>query len=276
MISYIRFVFSKAGLKHIIMAGAVLLILFFLLFAWMASYTDHGDLQVVPDLTGMDFEASKALLEKQGLRCKVEDSLYVPEAVPGSIISQSPEHFTKDLETGEARERMVKTNRVVYCTIASYLPPKVEMPDLVGMSKRAAINILGIIGIEIQDMEYVPDEVCTDCVLKQTYNGAVLKPGTKLYKGEKVSLVLGKQSAQYVSVPDIKGYSYADAKTILNRVSLNMGAVYGGCEDCYSRTDTMNAFILRQDPEERGNLSIGGEVSVYLTTDRSLIEDKMN
>ena len=273
MISYIRFLFSKEGIKHLVMAGACLLILFFLLFAWMSSYTNHGEQQMVPDLTGMTLGEAKTLLDDQDLRYEVEDSLYVPDAVPGTIQAQSPEATLLDPKSGETMARMVKENRLIYLTVASSLPPKVELPDLVGMSKRSAINLLSIIGIEIDQIEYVPDEVCTDCVLKQTYKGANLKPGTRLFKGEKVSLVLGKQNTTYVSVPKIEGFTMGDAKNILNRVSLNMGIILGGCDDCLSSSDTLSAFILRQEPGFGNSVNTGTGVDVYLTRDASLLDE---
>ena len=269
MIDYIRFLFSKAGMKHLVMAGACLLILFFMLFAWMYSYTNHGEHQPVPDLTSMTLDQARAVLEEQNLRFRIEDSVYVADAVPGSIQAQSPEAMLLDPKSGESIARLVKQNRLIYLTVASSLPPKVELPDLVGMSKRSAINVLAIIGIEIDQIEYVPDEVCTDCVLKQTYKGVTIKAGTRLFKGEKISLVLGKQTAQYVSVPNIEGYTFGDAKNILNRVSLNMGSILGGCENCVTSSDTLSMFIQRQEPGLGNSVNTGTGIDVYLSRDAS-------
>jgi len=272
MIDYIKFLFSKEGIKHLIMAGASLLILFCLLFAWMSSYTNHGEVQAVPELSGMTVAEAKALLKDQDLRFKVEDSLYVEDAIPGTIQAQAPEAKVLDPKTGEMVAQMVKENRLIYLTVASELPPRVELPDLVGMSKRSAMNLLATIGIEVAELSYVPDEVCTDCVLRQTYHGASIKAGTWLFKGEKISLVLGKQTAQYISVPKIEGFSYADAKNILERLSLIMGTVTGGCESCTSSADTMSSFILRQEPAYGNSVNIGLGVDVYLTRDASLLD----
>lgn len=259
-------------MKHVVIASIALLALIALLFFWMSSYTSHGQEQPVPHLIGMDLHAADLLTSDQGLRLIPEDSSYVEGAKPGSIISQNPGFEYMPVDSSGVQQRMVKKNRKIYVTIASYLPPKVEIPNLVGKSKRIALDLLNITGIRVEAMEYVPDNVCTDCVLKQLYKGKKLKPGTKLYKGESITLVLGKKNASYVSVPKITGYTYKEAQNILNRVSLNMGTILGGCDDCTSAMDTAQAYILRQSPDIGGSLNVGGILDVYLTLDPSLIQ----
>jgi beta-lactam-binding protein with PASTA domain len=268
-----RFIFSKRFVKHSILASAVFILLIFILFAWMRSYTHHGAVQAVPELLGMDLREAEILIKNQGLRIVVEDSVYVAGIAPGSIVSQNPGHEFMTADSSGIQIRMVKKNRKIYTTVASYLPPRVEVPDLVGKSKRIALNLLEITGIIVDDMEYVPDNVCTDCVLKQLYKGKKIEPGTKLYKGEGITLVLGEKDARYVSIPKITGYTYSEAQNILNRVSLNMGKVVGGCEECHTARDTADAYVLKQFPNLGGSLDAGGSLDVYLTQDASLIEN---
>lgn len=272
MAGLFRFIFSKSFVKHLIFALIAFVLLVLLLFFWMKSYTSHGQEQPVPDLIGMDLYAADRLINEQGLRLVPEDSSYVEGATPGSIISQNPDFEYMPADSSSMQQRMVKKNRKIYVTIASYLPPKVEIPDLVGKSKRIALDLLEITGIKVEAMEYLPDNVCTDCVLKQLYKGKELEPGTKLFKGESITLILGKKNASYVNVPEITGYTYKEAQNILNRVSLNMGVVLGGCDGCVSALDTAQAYILRQSPNIGGSLNVGGSLDVYLTRDRTLIE----
>ena len=272
MAGLFKFIFSKSFVKQAVFASIALIVLILLLFFWMSSYTSHGQEQPVPDLIGMDLRAADQLASDQGLRLVPEDSSYVEGAKPGSIISQNPDFEYMPVDSSGVQERMVKKNRKIYVTIASYLPPMVEIPDLVGKSKRIALDLLDITGIKVEAMEYVPDNVCTDCVLKQLYKGKKLEPGTKLYKGESITLILGKKNASYVSIPKITGYTYKEAQNILNRVSLNMGTILGGCDGCESALDTAQAYVLRQSPDIGGSLNVGGTLDVYLTLDPTLIE----
>jgi len=268
-----RYIFSKAFIKNMVIASAVMLLLIFLLFTLMRFYTSHGDVQPVPDLTGMHLDEAQQVADEQGLRLEVDDETYVKNAEPGSIITQNPSHAFMESDSSGFKPRMVKENRKIYVTIASSTPPKVEIPDLVGKSKRIALNLLQITGIEIESIEYVPDNVCTDCVLKQLYKGKEIEAGTRIYKGEQITLVLGKKNSRYVSIPKINGFKYGEAKTILNRVSLNIGQVTGGCEGCLSARDTSEAYILKQFPDFGGSVNVGTEIDVYLTRDPSLLDN---
>lgn len=238
----------------------------------MKFYTNHGEQQAVPNLIGMDLIEAQELIASQGLRIEAEDSSYFEGATPGSILTQSPDHEYLSPDSAGMTQRMVKSNRKIYVSIASYLPPKVEMPDMVGKSKRIALDLLKTTGFRIEGLEYVPDRVCTDCVIKQLYKGKEIEPGTKIYKGESITLILGRKDASYVSTPKLSGYTYEEAKNILNRLSLNMGEVLGGCEGCKNELDTLSAYVLKQYPELGGSLNTGEQVDVYLTQDASLIK----
>ena len=271
-----RFIFSKRFPLHLLLAGASLIIILFLAFAWMSNYTEHGDTQPVPDLVNMDVSEAQRLIEQENLRLEVEDSVFVEDAVPGTVVSQNPPATYLDPKDSTVQLNMVKSQRKVYVSIASYLPPKVEVPDLVGKSKRSALNLLEIIGLRVGQMRYEPDQVCTDCVLEQLYDGQPIAPGTRLFKGESIVLVLGRKDAQYVSIPKIEGFTYAEAQNILNRVSLNLGGVIGGCDECETKRDTMESFVLRQLPAWGSSTSLGTPIEVHLTQDPSLLEKESN
>jgi len=188
-----QFIFSRAFLINGVLAVVVLVAIVFGLFALMSSYTQHGQEQPVPDLVGMELPDAKELIAEQNLRIVVEDSTWLPDAKPGLILAQLPTAEYMPSDSTGMKSRMVKENRKIYVTMASYLPPQIEFPDLIGKSKRIALSLLEISGIKVEAVEYVPDNVCTDCVLKQLYKGKEIVPGTRIFKGESVTLVLGKR-----------------------------------------------------------------------------------
>ncbi|NNC84242.1 MAG: PASTA domain-containing protein [Flavobacteriales bacterium] len=272
MADLVKYIFSKTFVKHVVIASASLLLAIFLLFVLMRFYTSHGETRPIPDLVGMHIDDAAQMVDEQGLRITVEDEAYIEDALPGSVISQNPSPTYMLPDSSGVEPRMVKENRRIYVTIASKNAPQVEFPDLKGKSKRIALSLLEITGIEIETIDYVPDRVCTDCVLKVLYKGKEIEPGTKLRKGDQVTLVLGKKNSQYVSIPKISGYTYDEAQTILNRVSLNLGRVVGGCHDCASERDTLSAFVLKQFPDFGNSVEMGTEVDVHLTTDERLLD----
>jgi beta-lactam-binding protein with PASTA domain len=142
----------------------------------------------------------------------------------------------------------------------------VVMPDLAGKSRRIAVPMLEISGLELEALTYRPDESCTDCVLDQLYLGKPIAPGRQIRKGEKVTLVLGQRSNQLTSVPRLLGISYQDAYALLNAYSLNMGEVLS-CQGCETAEDTTNAFVINQIPLPHEDASLGSFVDLYLSTD---------
>lgn len=244
----------------LVVFGVIVGLTFFLL----KSYTDHGTMVSVPDVSTLSLEEAKQALEDAGLRHELQDMVYMPERELGTIVGQNPMPNYIDPVDGAEKERKVKLNRKVYLTINRDAPPLVEMPDLVEKhSRRSAEMILDMIGIEVEEIKFERSRF-ENLVMKQLYKGKELKPGTKLPKGESIVLVIGKQNTAQVAVPQIEGYSYKEAQNILSRVSLNIGDIASGCGSCKTAQDTLNAKIVKQSPELGEHLAKGAKVRVHL------------
>ena len=69
-------------------------------------------------------------------------------------------------------------------------------------------------------------------------------------------------------VPDLYGMTRAEARTLLNQQSLNLGFVIQ-CVDCTDKTDTSLAKIYDQKPRSTGQyIGIGTNVDLYMTMDK--------
>jgi beta-lactam-binding protein with PASTA domain len=265
----LRFIFSRSFIKNGALSLVVFGILVGLAFFALKSYTNHGHSVDVPDLTGLTMDETVEVIKEAGLRYKLEDPVYMPDKKLGTIVSQNPPSTYIDPEDGDEKTRKVKANRQIYLTFNRDSPPLVEMPDLVEKhSQRSAEMILKMIGIEVEKV-ITERSKFENLVMKQLYKGKELEPGTKLPKGEKITLVVGKRNTAQVSVPKIVGYTYKEAKNILSKVSLNIGDITGGCSGCATGQDTLNAYILKQSPELGGYLAKGQDVRVKLTQDKS-------
>ncbi|HEY4147647.1 MAG TPA: PASTA domain-containing protein, partial [Chitinophagaceae bacterium] len=211
--------------------GLVFLILLIFLFSlkWI---THHGETLTIPAVTGKPIDEAKKQLESQGFDVVIQDSLYIDTMAPLKVIKQVPE-----------ADEVVKVNRTVYLTINRAVPPMIDMPNLVGLSYRSAAIVLKQAKLKLGDTSSRPD-FAQNSVLNQLYNGEDIKPGTKISMASTISLVLGAGIAEPdMSVPDLVGMTYGDARVLIESTGLGLGSVVAP-----GITDSMNAFIGRQSP----------------------------
>lgn len=247
-------------LAAIVIFGLVLGVLQFL-----KSHTLHGETIGVPDFTGLAMDDLDEITEQHNLRYLVLDSIYSDEHEHGVVVNQNPSPHAQ-----------VKKNRKIYLTVNAVLPPMVTMRDMVGLSKRQAISMMQAMGLEVDSLVYQPD-ICLDCVLEQKYKGEPLEPGTKIQKGEKISLVLGGGQEGRVLVPELLGLNFENAKEAISFNSLVMGAIIL-CEGCETETDTLRAVVYKQIPgynkHNRSVIPMGSTIDLYLTTDSTAVSNQ--
>ena len=194
--------------------------------------TRHNKILRIPSVAGKSMTEATKVLSDQGFEVQIQDSVYIDTIPPLTVIKQFPEP-----------DAAVKMNRTVYLTVNRSVPPLITMPRLVG-SFRNAVLILKQFGLKLGDTSYRPD-FAKNSVLSQLYEGEEIRPGTKIPMGSTISLVLGSGVSHiFLSVPDLYGMTYQEAKNQLD--SLGISAVL--VPDPGVR-DTMSAFVYRQNPE---------------------------
>lgn len=159
----------------IIVAGILLLILTLL---FLNIYTRHGQNVIVPPLQGLQEEEADAILRSKGLDIQIVDSIYQKDAVPGSIIDQTPKPNNK-----------VKEGRDIYVTIYARNPQQISVPGLVDFSARQAIALLNSIGFTQITIEEVPAQY-HGLVLSVEYRGRKLTPDEQIPAGSPLKLVV--------------------------------------------------------------------------------------
>ena len=227
-----KFITRRPLWLNILFAICVVVVVLLIFLGSLGFLTKHGKILKIPSVTGKSMSDATTLLNAQGFEVEIQDSVYIDTIPPLTVTKQFPE-----------AEAAVKINRTVYLTVNRSVPPLVTMPRLVG-SFRNAILILKQYGLKLGDTTYRPD-FAKNSVLSQLYNGQEIRPGTKIPMGSTISLVLGSGVSNiYLSVPDLFGMTYQEAKVQLD--SLGLSAVL--VPDPGVR-DTLNAFIYRQNPE---------------------------
>lgn len=240
---------------NLLLIAVVLFIILKAIFYLLGVYTRHGESVTVPDLKGYPVSKLQMVLSNVDMTYEVTDSIYRNDVPRGVVVSQNPD-----------ANKAVKKGRTIFITVNSVLPEMVTMPDLVGKSRRIALPLIEIAGLKLENLKYKPDESCTDCVLGMEYEGKPIKSGDRIRKGEKITLILGRQSHVTTLVPLVIGKTYRNAVKIINTQSLNVGEILA-CRGCKTAEDTVEAFVSAQIPPGGAQITLGSYVDVYLSTD---------
>ncbi len=214
--------------------GIVLIVLFLFFFS-LSWITSHGKNEKVPNIIGQNIDAATKLLKEKGFSVEVQDSVFVDSAARLSVIKQSPE-----------ADANVKAGRTVYLTVNRAFAPEVEMPSLLGFSIKSAQLMLATLNLKMGDTTYRPD-IARNAVLEQLYNGAIIKPGTKIPMGSSISFVLGSGlGSTDLMVPDMYGLTVEEALGRLTTMNVNRGSIIskGG-----AISDTLKAYVIDQEPK---------------------------
>lgn len=192
--SLLRFVFSKAFVKQLVLAVVMTVILVFIILWWLKSTTNHSQRITVPDLKGMTIDVVKQELDALDLRLHLQDtSNYNPDYPKFSVLEQNP-----------APGKLVKEGRKIYLVTNASGYPKVVVPTVVGKTKRQAEPTLKAMGFEIGEITYVP-HMAKDEVREIRYKGEKITSGTKLQQTSVIDLVLGDGKRDFLTGNDDTG-----------------------------------------------------------------------
>lgn len=231
-----QFITKKPLWANVLFAIGLITVLLFLFMVSLNWITHHGKILKIPQVSGKTFAEARVQLEKQGFDVVIQDSVYVDTLPPLTVVRQFPE---ADAE--------VKINRSVYLTINRAVPPLIQMPQLVGQSFRSAAIILKQTGLKLGDTTYVPD-FARNSIKKQLYNGREITFGTKVPTGAKIDLVISNGISDVdMSVPNLIGMTFGDAKVLMESQNLEFGAKIfdSGVQD------STNAYIYWQNPARK-------------------------
>lgn len=257
-----KFITHRPLWVNVIVAIIIALGIFFVFISLLNMITQHGKWKTVPSVIGKNLEEARDLLEDQGFEVVIQDSVYQDTVPRGAVIKQIPES-----------DATVKVHRTVYLTINRSIPPVIEMPNLVGYSFRNAQMVLTNLGLRVGDTTFKPD-FAKNSVLEQIYNGSSITPGTGIQMGSIISLVLGDGvgNTEFV-VPSIVGMNFSQAKMLLEANGISFAAVIAP-----GVTDTMNAYIYKQNPQRfdedgrRLKIRPGQTMDVWLSVDKPDID----
>jgi beta-lactam-binding protein with PASTA domain len=178
--TFFKFLFTKAFLKQLGLAVIGLIVLSFIVLWWLKFTTNHGQEIEVPDLSKMSFEQAEDALDDVNLKLEVLDSAsYNPTFPYRTVIEQIPK-----------AGKFVKEDRKIYIYMNRSGYPMIEIPEVVGKTRRQAEPTLKSIGFAVGEVTY-RKYIAKDEVLELRHKGIKIEAGDKLQKTSVIDLVLG-------------------------------------------------------------------------------------
>lgn len=251
MSKFFEYLKTKTFRKNLIIAGVSIVTFLLVVFYSLGFYTHHGEGMPVPNLKGLSIEKAIELLEAEGLRYQINDSVYLIDKNPGIVVEQDPDPNTH-----------VKAYRTIYLIITRDAP-NIKFPDIAGKTFLEVRSILNNYQLKVGDTTYVSD-VARDVIISSSFGGNSITRGQQVPKGSKINLVLGDGlGASEVDIPNLLGLTLSEIKLPLLQSSLHLGTVtYEG-----SVTDSVNAKVIKQFPalsDTLNKVGMGTQIDVVL------------
>ncbi len=178
--TFFKFLFTKSFLQQLMIAFIALIVLSFLILFWLKINTNHDQKIRVPSLAKMSLDDVEEKLNEIELRFEILDSSnYNPDYPKYSVIEQIPK-----------AGKYVKENRKIYITLNRSGYPFIQIPEVVGRTRRQAEPTLIAMGFKIGKVSYKP-YIAKDEVLELRSKGKKIEPGDELQKTAIIDLVLG-------------------------------------------------------------------------------------
>ncbi len=180
--SFIKYIFSKAFVKQLLLAIVGLIVLVFIVLWWLKSTTNHGQKIEVPNLAKLTLSDVDNVLDENDLRYVILDSAnFNPDYPKFSVIEQIPK-----------AGKFVKEDRKIYLTLNPSGYRKVKIPNVVGKTRRQAEPTLLAMGFEIGKVTTKPH--MSDQVLEIRHAGSKIDPDTELEITSVLDLIIGDES----------------------------------------------------------------------------------
>lgn len=254
----LQFLKQKKFYIHLVAIILLSFILLWLTIKLLGVYTRHGRVYELPDFSGMTIEEVEHEYGR-AYHFILVDSIYSKTEDPGTIVQQDPLPNSK-----------VKHGRNVYYIIVAKTPEKTTMPNLNNLSLRQALVLLESSGLEVKELVYM-DHFARNAICEQRYKGDIIKPGTELIKGSKITLYVGLGvDGRSMKLPKLYETPAEEVKHILNMSGLNLG------NETFDDKDSIQYMKVykMEPPYSKGSVRPGTFVDVWYRSSRKFDFDK--
>ena len=175
-----KFLYSRIFIKQLFISVVIFALITLISIIFLFFYTGQTNYIKVPDLYGLNISEVEKIMSKKKLNFEVSDSIFYDPAIsPNTVVSQTP-----------IKDKEVKKNRKIYLTINPTDFSNVIFPDIIQLTKRAAISQINALDLDMGSIEYV-DNIGKVVVLEVKFNDSIIKSGQLIPKKSKIDLVLG-------------------------------------------------------------------------------------
>jgi beta-lactam-binding protein with PASTA domain len=233
----------------VLMALAIYGLYHFTFRVFLDTYTNHNEEIEIPDLSKMTIQDAMKTLEDLNLTYEIDSVKFDSTKAPYAILDYYPQ---KGFKVKEGRRIFIKSNP------RTWLP--VELPDIMGKSKRLAFTQLKLAGLEVGDTIYEPD-IAKDAVLRVMFQGKQISNKTVLPRFSKVDIVLGKGLEYGVKMQSLVGMGLDQARStiVANQFEIGRLTVEG------SVSDSSLLRVFYQYPIAGDNYDQGLPVDLWLS-----------
>ena len=215
----------------------------------------------VPSVVGKNLLLARQILEDNKLRVNVAE-VYSSEVPAGEVVKQDP-------DSG----RSVKLERLVTIYVSKG-GETIEMPDLVGLTKIAAIERIQKLGLQLGSVYEKESEKDPGTVL--AHDPAIK---TKINRGQIIDLTVSRgktvkpenkntaPQVKKISVPDVQGANLETAKYHIEQNGLTIGNVT--YEESLQAKDT----IISQYPAPDSEIAAGSSVDLVVAIPEEIPEE---
>lgn len=225
-----------AVIFFVFIAGAIAICL------WLYGLNRIGEIKT-PDLVGKRIAQAQNIAYENGLSVSVNKEIYSSKP-EGTILEQNP-------RSGES----IKQGRIIYVTL-SRGNNSIEMPDLVNMTQKKAVEKLTELGLgNIKITEEYSDDYVKGYVIKQ-----IPVPQYMTTRLSQVTLIVSKGPSSPNRLPDLTGKTEEEAITILK--SLKAKLIVTARENS---AKISAGYIIKQDPPKGTAFSDGMTVNIVVS-----------
>ncbi|MBS1548408.1 MAG: PASTA domain-containing protein [Bacteroidetes bacterium] len=231
---------------NIIVAAGIFLGLVWLTFRWLEFHTNHGKEVEVPNVMNKSVHEAIKILDDAGLEYEVDSLQYDPKFKPYQVLKVWP-YPGSHVKDGRSIE--IRVNPKTWAPVA--------VPDILDRYKGLAFRQLDRVGLKVGDTLFEPS-IQRDAVIRMSYNGQDLKPGTLLPRFASIDLVIGAGPKRNIPVPNVVGLTIAEAKAIIKQNLFEIGLIE--YED--GRKDESD-IVYYQDPGAMSTRDQGMQIDLW-------------
>jgi len=199
----------------------------------------HSKTIEVPYLKHMSVEKAKTFIPSLNLKYVIADSVNSNEVAKGHIVSSDPES-KEDIKIGG-----------VIKLIVSKGPRKIRLPNIIGVSKKPALDSLDLLGITNRVFVNYP-------VQEKILDGKIVKtrPAIEdsIAEGSMLTIYIGTEKRKVFLMPNLNGMLLEEAEKEIRRRGLVLSEI--------KRTTGNVDVVIQQSPAPGVEVTFGDRVKI--------------